>query len=169
MEADLTLRQLIYGQFIHFMHLNEQRMEVEFREFADKARELNLTAFPNNLTSIHVIDCIGNNEPINNTSVAGKLNLSKASITKISAKLLEEGFIKRSRLNDNKKEVYFSLTPKGKEVLELHETLHGIQESKFLRSLNSFSETELHTILKFFQTMISHWNANPLPKGAKNR
>lgn len=160
------LKRLVYGQLLHFMHLSEQVQEMEQSEFAEQARELGLAAHPNNLTIVHVIDCIGSNEPINNTSIADKMNLSKASITKISAKLLEEGYIKRSRLNDNNKEVYFSLTPKGKYVYEAHEKMHEVLERKFIGMLDSFAEPELQTVLKFFQTMSDHLNKRQ-SKGAE--
>lgn len=158
MDSSEGLKRLIYGQFLHFSHLVEQTVETELDEFADQARLLGLAAFPNNLTSIHVIECIGKHEPINNTSIAEKMNLSKASITKISTKLHAEGYIKRSRLNDNKKEVYFSLTSKGRHVFEAHEAMHAKIDRRFLSILDSFSETELQAVLKFSQKMIDHLN-----------
>lgn len=149
------IKQLLYDRFLHFLHLAEHMSTNEIEEFADFARTQGLTAYPNNLTVIHVMDCIGNNEPINNTSIAGKLDLSKASVTKISTKLHKDGFIKRSQMNDNKKEVYFSLTPKGRQVFEVHAKLHEIVKRRFLDGLDSFSEAELQAVLKFFQTVIN--------------
>lgn len=81
--------------------------------------------------------------------------MSKASVTKISTKLHKDGFIKRSQMNDNKKEVYFSLTPKGRQVFEVHAKLHEIVKRRFLDGLDSFSEAELQAVLKFFQTVIN--------------
>lgn len=156
MNSSEGLKRLLYSRFLHFAHLTEQIFTTESEEFADFARMQGLSSFPTNLTSVHTIDCIGHNEPINNTSIAEKMNLSKASITKISAKLLEEGFIKRSQMNDNKKEVYFSLTPKGRQIFEVHAMMHVIIENRFIDSMNVFSESELQAVLKFFQMMIQH-------------
>ncbi|WP_237167727.1 MarR family transcriptional regulator [Paenibacillus yonginensis] len=136
--------------------MTEQLFAIESEEFADFARLEGLSSFPTNLTSVHTIDCIGHYEPINNTSIAEKMNLSKASITKISTKLLEEGYIKRSQMNDNKKEVYFSLTPKGRQIFEVHARMHVIIENRFIDSMNDFSESELQAVLKFFQMIIQH-------------
>ncbi|MCM3699476.1 MarR family transcriptional regulator [Paenibacillus macerans] len=158
MNSSERLKQLVYGQFLHFSHMMEQSFDMELDEFADQAREMGLDSLPNNLTSVHVLDCIGNHEPINNTSIADKLNLSKASITKISAKLLAEGYVKRGQLNDNKKEVYFSLTPKGRRIFEAHEAMHQVMERKFLDAFDSFAEAELLAVLKFFQTMADYLN-----------
>jgi len=159
MNAPEGLKRLLYDRVLHFAHLTEQLFTTEIAEFSDLARLQGLASIPSNMTSVHVIDCIGNNEPINNTSIAEKMNLSKASITKISAKLLEEGFIKRSRMNDNRKEVYFSLSSKGRQVFDVHAKLHDIIERRFINALGSFSEAELQASLKFVQTMIDHRDA----------
>ena len=59
--------------------------------------------------------------------------MSKASITKISKKLLALDLIHRTQLNDNRKEVYFRLTPQGKKLFELHRALHEAEEQRFMR------------------------------------
>lgn len=148
------IKRLLYERFLHVTHLNEQIFIAEGDEFTHLARLQGMDSIPNNLTSVHVIDCIGNNEPINNTSIAERMNLSKASITKISTKLLEEGFIKRSQMNDNRKEVFFSLSPKGRQIFDVHATMHEHFERRFIAALHTFSESELQASLKFFQTMI---------------
>lgn len=148
------LKRTLYERFLHFVHLTEQMFTAEISEFTGLAQSHGITSIPNNLTSVHVIDCIGNNEPINNTSIAEKMNLSKASISKISNKLLQEGFIKRNQMVDNKKEVYFTLSPKGKRIYELHATMHELMEDRFISVLNELSESEIQASLKFFQVMI---------------
>ncbi|MGO4789157.1 MarR family transcriptional regulator [Paenibacillus sp. 2KB_20] len=151
-----TIKWLVQDQVVHIVHLSEQRIESEQDKIFRYAQEQQLESIPRHLTSVHVIDCIGNNEPINNTALAEKMKLSKAGITKISAKLLEEGYIHRRQLNDNKKEVYFSLTEKGRRVFELHQQLHKLEEERFMQLLEPFKEAELHVILRFLQSVSSH-------------
>jgi len=157
MDTSETIKWLVYAQVVHFAHLSEQRIESEQDKLVRYAKERQVESVPRHLTSVHVIDCIGNNEPINNTALAEKMDLSKASITKISVKLLEEGYIKRRQLNDNKKEIYFSLTAKGREVFELHQQLHKLEEGRFMQQLEPFTEAELHSILRFLQIVSAHW------------
>ncbi|MGW8959415.1 MarR family transcriptional regulator [Paenibacillus sp. NPDC055715] len=54
-------------------------------------------------TDIHVMDCIGRYEPINVMTLADRIELSKGTVSKVSTKLLKEGWIRRNQLNDNKK------------------------------------------------------------------
>lgn len=158
MDQSEGLKRLLYNHLLHFEHLSEQFYTTEMDTFSDLTRQYGLPFVPSNMTSIHVIDCIGNHEPINHTAIADKMNLSKASITKISVKLLEEGCIKRSQLNDNKKEIYFSLTPKGRQLFDVHARMHEIIEQRFIGSLTDFTEPELQAALKFFRTMIAKRN-----------
>nr|WP_256338064.1 MarR family transcriptional regulator [Paenibacillus sp. 276b] len=102
--------------------------------------------YPANFTSVHVIDCIGNNDPINNTALAEKMALTKAIITKITTILLEDGFIERIRLNDNKKEVHFGLTEKAQELYVLHGKLHKQEQDRFFRFLERYTSEELSFI-----------------------
>ncbi|MEK0314831.1 MarR family transcriptional regulator [Cohnella sp. 56] len=148
------LKRLLHSRLHHYLHVFESTVSTEIAAFADLARVKGISSIPSHMTSVHVIDCIGRHEPVNNTSIAEKMNLSKASITKISAKLLKEGFVKRSQLNDNKKEVYFSLSAKGRQIYEVHAMMHDKIEESFIRALDAFSETELAASLKFIQTLI---------------
>jgi len=147
------IKMLIYEQLLHFSHLHEQRMELELKEIRKMVELQQLNNVPGNLSTIHVLDCIGDHEPINHSAIAEKLKLSKASITKISKKLLELELIYRTQLNDNRKEVYFRLTPQGKQLFEMHRAMHEAEEQRFIRFLDHYSESELHTIFKFFQRM----------------
>ncbi|MFC6552460.1 MarR family transcriptional regulator [Cohnella cellulosilytica] len=148
------LKRILYERFLHFTHLTEQMFSSEIGEFIELARIQGISTIPNNLTTVHVMDCIGNYEPVNTTTIAEKMNLSKASISKISNKLLAEGFIKRSQMVDNKKEKYFTLSPKGRKVFDVHAMMHEVIERRFIAALHSFSESELQAVTKFFQIMI---------------
>ncbi|GIN74265.1 putative HTH-type transcriptional regulator YvmB [Bacillus sp. J14TS2] len=154
MNSSDGLKRLLYERFLHFTHLFEQISAIEIDEFVHLAQLQGITSWPNNMTTVHVIDCIGNNEPINNTSIAEKMNLSKASISKISTRLIKEGYIKRSKMNDNKKEVYFYLSSEGRQVFEVHAMMHEMIERRFISVFDSFSDSDLQAALKFFQTMI---------------
>lgn len=131
--SDLT-KQMIYDIYVRLLHLNEQKANTSLQQFFKEAAEEDVIDIPKNMTSIHVIDCIGQHEPINNTGIARKMNLSKANVTKISTKLIKEEFINSYQLTDNKKEVYFKLTRKGRRIFDLHEKLHKKRSWLFTNS-----------------------------------
>jgi len=151
MDSNDRTKQLLYDQFIRFLHVYENHKDTEIEQFLSIAQRESIEKIPQHLTAVHMIDCIGKHEPINNTGIAEAMNLSKASITKIGNKLLEEGFVKRTKMNDNKKESYFRLSPQGKKIFELHERLHVLEAERFYRSLDKYSEPELKIIHQFLQ------------------
>ncbi|KOY15328.1 MarR family transcriptional regulator [Paenibacillus xylanivorans] len=151
MDSKDRTKQLLYDQFIRFLHVYENHKDTEIEHFLSIAQRESIDKIPQHLTAVHMIDCIGKHEPINNTGIAEAMNLSKASITKIGNKLLEEGFVKRTKMNDNKKESYFRLSPQGKKIFELHERLHVLEAERFYRSLDKYSEPELKIIHQFLQ------------------
>ncbi|MFV9831067.1 MarR family transcriptional regulator [Bacillus sp. ATD] len=154
---DLT-KQMIYDIYVRMLHLNEQKANTSLQQFFKEAAEedvIDVIDIPKNITSIHVIDCIGQHEPINNAGIARKMNLSKANVTKISTKLIKEEFINSYQLTDNKKEVYFKLTRKGRRIFDLHEKLHKKKEQAFYQFLDSFSHEEQKAVLKFLEHLTS--------------
>lgn len=151
MDSKDRTKQLLYDQFIRFLHVYENHKDTEIEHFLSIAQRESIDKIPQHLTAVHMIDCIGRHEPINNTGIAEVMNLSKASITKIGNKLLEEGFVKRTKMNDNKKESYFRLSPQGKKIFELHERLHVLEAERFYRSMDKYSEAELKIIHQFLQ------------------
>ncbi|UPK46902.1 MarR family transcriptional regulator [Paenibacillus pabuli] len=151
MDSNDRTKQLLYDQFIRFLHVYENHKDTEIEHFLSIAQRESIDKIPQHLTAVHMIDCIGRHEPINNTGIAEAMNLSKASITKIGNKLLEEGFVKRAKMNDNKKESYFRLSPQGKKIFELHERIHVLEAERFYRSLDKYSEPELKIIHQFLQ------------------
>ncbi|MCC2528371.1 MarR family transcriptional regulator [Bacillus halotolerans] len=152
-------KQMIYDIYVRLLHLNEQKTNTSLQQFFKKAAEEDVIDVPKNMTSIHVIDCIGQHEPINNTGIAKKMNLSKANVTKISTKLIKEEFINSYHLSDNKKEVYFKLTRKGRQIFDLHERLHKKKELAFYQFLDSFSQDEQNAVLKFLEQLTSRLEA----------
>lgn len=107
------------------------------------------------ISEIHVIDCIGKNRLPNAKFVAAELGLTKGAISKINAKLLDKGFIKGNRLEDNKKEVYLTLTAQGKEIFEAHKKVHDIENGKIKAIFEQYKKDELGIINQFLDDLLN--------------
>lgn len=152
-QTDEFTKQNIYNLYLKVAHLREQYRSTEFKAFLQMLSEEGISEFPSNLTGIHVIDCIGKNEPVNNTTIAEIMDLSKASITKITTKLLDQGFIERMRRHDNMKEIYFRLTSKSKSLYALHEKLHKLEKDQYYQFLDRYTSDEIAFIQRFYKDM----------------
>lgn len=107
------------------------------------------------ISEIHVIDCIGKNRLPNAKFIVKELGLTKGAISKITAKLLDKGFIKGSRFEDNKKEIYFTLTIQGKEIFEAHKKIHDIENEKIKTILEQYKKDELQIINNFLDDLLN--------------
>ncbi|CAH0122630.1 MULTISPECIES: MarR family transcriptional regulator [unclassified Paenibacillus] len=150
MRTNDMLKTAIHENFIRFFHQKEQYENREISVFLEELRKM-IEAVPAlNMTEVHTIACIGEQEPINVTSIAEKMNLSKGNTSKVTNKLLKTGWVRKTQLNDNKKEVYFRLTPAGKRLYALHDELHNKERQRMYEFLNQYSETELDFIKRLF-------------------
>lgn len=101
------------------------------------------------LTECHVIDCIERNPLINAIGISQKMNITKGGISKISSRLLKKKLIQIYRREGNKKEIFYSLTPLGREVFLVHEKLHEKLYQKADLFLDGFTDGELKKINEF--------------------
>ncbi len=101
----------------------------------------------------------------NVTALAEAMGMTRGGASKGAAKLKAAGFIESYQLPDNRKEIYWRLTPKGEGALSrLHrafEDLHA-QEALYLATLE---EGQKRAVLDFLEGFTKHlagaWPSNP--------
>ncbi|AKA70572.1 MarR family transcriptional regulator [Clostridium scatologenes] len=152
-EIDLTMNKFI-SAFEHISNsLNSH--DDEIKDLLIKYKHKELYDMGLMFSEIHVIDCIGKNQLINATFIAKELNMTKGAISKITNKLLKKELIKGNHLENNKKEIYYTLTTQGKEVFEIHEMLHKAEREKFIKILSKYDKEGLNIINSFLDDLIS--------------
>ncbi|NUU80171.1 MarR family transcriptional regulator [Paenibacillus xylanilyticus] len=149
MDHEQTDLRYIYGLFIKLLHQKEQKDDQENLFLMDIVRKTVSSEAALNMTDVHVIACIGEHEPINLTSIAERMELSKGNTSKVAHKLLKQGWLRKTQLNDNKKEIYFRLTSPGKKLFHVHADLHVKVENQFLRFLGQYNKMELEFLKRF--------------------
>ncbi|EKF52073.1 MarR family transcriptional regulator [Lactococcus garvieae] len=105
---------------------------------------------------IACIEFIAKLDEPNVTKLADQLYVTRGAISKATKKLIQKEDIATFQNADNKKEIYFKLTSKGKKINQQHEQLHD----EFLISdqpvFESFSSKDLDTFLQFTQLYNEH-------------
>ncbi|WP_315073861.1 MarR family transcriptional regulator [uncultured Clostridium sp.] len=152
-EMDLTINKLI----VTFEHINNlvDSHEDEVRTWLIKYGYKDLYDMGLMLSEIHTIDCIGKNQLTNATFISKELSMTKGAISKITSKLLKKELIKGNHLENNKKEIYYTLTAKGKEIFKIHEILHKTEREKFVKILNQYDKEGLRIINSFLDDLIN--------------
>jgi DNA-binding MarR family transcriptional regulator len=103
------------------------------------------------VTALHVLDAIGEHEPINGIQIARQLTITKGTVSKITKKLLEQQLIFTERLPNNRKDIYFRLAQEGREIFLWHQQLHPQLEEQGKQFLSRYSVDELQLLVRFFQ------------------
>ena len=133
-----------------FMQLHEKAMNQLVAEWGYR----NLYNKELTISEYHVIDCIGKNHLPNVTFIAKQLDMTKGAISKITAKLISKGLINADHLDNNKKEIYYILTPQGKDAYKVHEKVHDAENEKLVNIFKMYNEEELKTIRKFLDDFL---------------
>lgn len=130
---------------IHEENLKKLLIECNYKNIHTK----NLT-----LSEIHAIDCIGKHKLSNATFISTKLDMTKGAISKITAKLIDKNFIIANHLENNKKEIYYTLTSTGKQIFAVHKKLHEERKNRLINILSKYDDTEINTISNFIDDLI---------------
>lgn len=122
-----------------------------FTEFNDKGFKENYSDL--NINEVHAIDYIGRTENANVTKITNHLKITKGGVTKITKKLMLKKYISSYQIEENKKEKYFNLTEKGKEIFIKHKTLHIESINRDKKIFEDFDENEKEVISNFLDIL----------------
>ncbi|MCQ4085441.1 MarR family winged helix-turn-helix transcriptional regulator [Saccharibacillus sp. JS10] len=107
-------------------------------------------------SEVHCIEYIGKHEDSNVTKLADAFYMTRGAISKITKKLLDKGLIESYQSAENKKEIYFKLTPQGQEVFEIHEGLHQSFRERDDAVFEHISDAQYETIFHFLDLYRQH-------------
>lgn len=102
---------------------------------------------------IHLLDSIGQRGQANVTELADLKGVSKAAISRKVAVLEKKGLVVRFQRADNRKEVHFGLTAKGRVAFEHHLRLHERLDQEQAALLGEFTAEELDSVARFLTAL----------------
>jgi DNA-binding MarR family transcriptional regulator len=106
--------------------------------------------FPIRHSEVHLLDTIKEHEGAKASEIAGYLGLTNGAISQGTKKLLDKGLVEDYKLPNNRKEVFFRLTPLGEKVYRGHKEHHGKMDIGFSQYRAGLSEKDLQVICNFF-------------------
>ncbi|MBP7584885.1 MAG: MarR family transcriptional regulator [Spirochaetes bacterium] len=111
MKGNYTLVELV-EILTRLIGTHEDEIIGEFEKSGLTARQVNY---------LEAVKSLGNP---NLVELAGRLGLSKPSITAIVEKLSERGFVKKTQSDEDRRSFHLHLTPKGEKVARRHDEIH---------------------------------------------
>lgn len=99
-------------------------------------------------SEMHFLQAVGNGENITITVISQQLGKTTSACSQMVRKLKKRELIVQKRNENNNREYYLSLTPKGQEIYCAHEKLDNkcIQRTK--KVLDEFKEEELELYIR---------------------
>lgn len=140
----------MYQILIRESEEDHERMGLMERISDDRLRSM----LPNlSVSSLHVLDVIHLHDSIKGIDIARNIGITKGAVSKITRKLLNEGLIDKTQLPANQKEIYFSTTPLGAELADLHRLFHQEKDKKVVELLTSFDTASLEIVADFLEKL----------------
>ncbi|TKH16502.1 MarR family transcriptional regulator [Bacillus wiedmannii] len=151
------------------MNKEEQVMN-GFRELYNKLVWLNKDKMEEGLkgfksSEVHCIEYIENNADSNVTQLAEAFYVTRGAISRMTKKLIQKGLIESYQKSENKKEIYFRLTEKGKEIYKIHEDLHKEFQERDKAVFEQVTEEEFDSIISFVEKYSRHLDAEIKKQG----
>ncbi|MCR3758301.1 MarR family transcriptional regulator [Clostridium felsineum] len=152
----------------------EEQVIMGFRDVLNKMSWLNKVKMEEELkgykpSEVHCIEYIAKNADSNVTKLAESFYMTRSAISKITRKLMEKGFIESYQKPDNKKEIYFRLTQKGKEINKTHEKLHKEFRERDKIVFEQITEEQFDSMLNFVEKYSKHLDEEIKKQGIDNR
>ena len=119
-------------------------------------------------SEIHCITAVGELDKPNVTHIAEKMKMTRGAVSKITRRLISYGLAESYALPENKKEVYFRLTPKGQSLYQEHARRHSLWEQRDAAFFNRYSKAELEEIESFMTSFNNYLETKIQETGGKN-
>lgn len=139
----------------------EDQVMMDVRHLYNKMAWINKLKMEDSLkgyqsTEVHCIEYIEKNGDSNVTKLAEAFYMTRGAISKLTKKLIKKGLIESYQKVDNKKEIYFKLTEKGREVFNIHEELHQEFRERDKIIFDQVSDEQIEALLQFVNGYSQH-------------
>ncbi|MDT8716255.1 MarR family transcriptional regulator [Clostridium sp. 19966] len=104
------------------------------------------------VTEIHTIEAIGMYEPRTMSEVAADLKITVGTLTTAVNKLIKKEYVRRNRIEEDRRVVLIQLTKKGKLAYRIHEKFHSDMIKETIQGLDTEEEKVLVSSLEKLNT-----------------
>lgn len=105
--------------------INELLVEVFNHILSIEGEALKTRGVKLSMNEVHVLEAIEKTDEPTMTNLARRLRVTVGTLTTAMNRLVEKGYCKRYREEEDKRKVLIALTKKAREVLEIHKTFHN--------------------------------------------
>ncbi len=107
-------------------------------------------------SEMNTLEAIGKSVGNTVTDLCKAFGVTKGAVSQIINKLLSKGYIKKERNETYYKEIYLSLTAKGKKVFDKHEIFHRAMDKELEENLSQLLLEDISEFQKMISLMSEH-------------
>jgi len=135
----MTKSELLQKQFLRYANTQDMLSKLHSREI--------LLGYGN--SELNCIDSIGHMKRPNVSTIAERMNMTRSAVSKIVRKLVGKGAVVSYQMPDNQKEIYYRLTPYGREVFKQHHIRHAAWGERDRAFFSTIDDATLNAVLHF--------------------
>lgn len=133
-------------------HNNELTVAQEWMLSHVKDNQLRQIIPKMSVISFHILDTLNKQSELTGIKIAQQLGVTRGGITRAARKMQDADLIYTTRHPDNKKNIYYRLTPKGQQLADLHSKMHAELYLQLQNKISDeFSNEELDSIIRFLE------------------
>lgn len=106
-------------------------------------------------SEIHTVAAVFHSPGCNLTSLAAALDVSPAAASKFVAKLIRRGYIVKYKAPDNKRDVLFEATEKGRAAAKGHERFEKRTFANLIRAEETLDPQEREAVRGYFEKLFA--------------
>jgi DNA-binding MarR family transcriptional regulator len=110
--------------------------------------------FPLYHSEVHLLEAIKFCSGANAGEIARYLGITNGAVSQVAKKLMDKALIEAYRSEDNRKEVFFQLTPLGNKACAGHQRHHKKINARLVKYVEQLNEKDYKAILNFFNVLI---------------
>lgn len=109
-----------------------------------------------NTSALHLLETIAAHPKSNTTEIAELIGVTKGAVSQQTKKLEAKGLIQRYNIENNDKEVFFSLTDDGSKLYEAHAVMHQELYDNLQRLTDGLSTQDIEKIHNYLRSIKSY-------------
>jgi DNA-binding MarR family transcriptional regulator len=110
--------------------------------------------FPLYHSEVHMLEAIKACSGANAGEIARFLGITNGAVSQVAKKLIDKALIETYHSGDNRKEVFFRITPLGNKACAGHQKHHKKMNASLNKYIEQLNERDYKAILAFFDVMI---------------
>lgn len=105
----------------------------------------------------HILDLLNAHSELTGIRISQELGVTRGGVTRAARKMKNEGLIDAVQHEDNKKNIYYRLTPLGRKLVKWHSKMHAeLYQQLEKKIVSEFTVEELDTITRFLKEIKGH-------------